>query len=422
MKKICLTVVLAAVTLLCSAEGVTGHHARKSRFMSYKGLALAGYQGWFNAEGDGAGRGWNHYYKGRLFEPGACTIDAWPDVSEYDKVYPTSFVNADGTPAKTFSSYDRSTTDLHFKWMKQYGVDGVFMQRFVVSVKSKLGLAHTNVVLENALRAATKYDRAICVMYDLSGMKAEDMQIVKDDWRALVKQMKLTSRRNNHYLYHNGKPLIAIWGVGFGGGRKYGYEEIQSLIDFFKNDEECGGCSILLGVPTYWRTLGRDTNGDPRLWEMIRQCDIVHPWHVGRYNSPESFLEFSRNIAADMEWCKREHLDYVPVVWPGFSWHNMQYPEDKTATLNKIPRLKGKFFWTQIARNVSLGATMFYYAMFDEIDEGTAIFKITNTPPVGASKFIDNDHMPSDWYLRLAGEGARMLRKEIPYSEDIPIR
>jgi len=39
------------------------------------------------------------------------------------------FRNTDGSTAKVFSSADKSTTDLHFN-DKQYGVDGVFMQRF----------------------------------------------------------------------------------------------------------------------------------------------------------------------------------------------------------------------------------------------------------------------------------------------------
>ena len=52
-----------------------------------------------------------------------------------------------------------------------------------------------------------------------------------------------------------------------------------------------------------------------------------------------------------------------------------------------------------------------YVAMFDEVDEGTAIFKVTNHPPRQAH-FVTLDGLPSDWYLRLTGEGARLLREE----------
>jgi hypothetical protein len=27
--------------------------------------------------------------------------------------------------------------------------------------------------------------------------------------------------------------------------------------------------------------------------------------------------------AQDIEWCKERGKDYLPVVFPGFSWHNM---------------------------------------------------------------------------------------------------
>ena len=42
------------------------------------GKVLCGYQGWFNAKGDGANLEWKHYgTKG--FGPGKCTVDYWPD-------------------------------------------------------------------------------------------------------------------------------------------------------------------------------------------------------------------------------------------------------------------------------------------------------------------------------------------------------
>ena len=49
------------------------------------------------------------------------------------------------------------------------------------------------------------------------------------------------------------------------------------------------------------------------------------------------------------------------------------------------------------------GAEMIYVAMFDEIDEGTAINKCTNNVSVGKGKFVDNEGQPSDFYLRLTG-------------------
>ncbi|MHB8957244.1 MAG: hypothetical protein ACYC4U_30135 [Pirellulaceae bacterium] len=48
------------------------------------GKVMCGYQGWFTTPDDGAQRGWTHYGRRGRFEPGSCTIDLWPDVSELD--------------------------------------------------------------------------------------------------------------------------------------------------------------------------------------------------------------------------------------------------------------------------------------------------------------------------------------------------
>jgi len=49
---------------------------------------------------------------------------------------------------------------------------------------------------------------------------------------------------------------------------------------------------------------------------------------------------------------------------------------------DNIPRNKGEFFWKQIAGAIESGAEMLYVAIFDEIDEGTAIFKSAHKVPV----------------------------------------
>lgn len=382
------------------------------RFKSIRNLVMAGYQGWFNTPEDGAGLGWKHFEKEKEFKPGKCTIDLWPDVSEYEKTYETAFKLPDETPAKVFSSYDASTTDLHFKWMKQYGIDGVFMQRFVVSIRNQKGKDNYNKILNNAVLSAEKYDRAICLMYDLSGMEAGEEDILIHDWKELCEKYKLVSRNNNHYVYHHGKPLVAVWGIGFNDRRKYGYEQVKKIIDFLKSE----GCSILVGVPTHWRTLTIDAVSDTRLLELVKQADIVHPWLVGRFDN-NTYEPYRKSIEEDIKWCKANGKDYMPVLFPGFSWHNMK----KDAPQNMIPRLGGRFFWKQVKGAVDAGAESLYLAMFDEIDEGTAFFKCTNTPPVGESSFITYEGEAPDHYLWLAGEAAKYLRGELRSSR-MPVR
>lgn len=382
------------------------------RFKSIRNLVMAGYQGWFNTPEDGAGLGWKHFEKEKEFKPGKCTIDLWPDVSEYEKTYETAFKLPDETPAKVFSSYDASTTDLHFKWMKQYGIDGVFMQRFVVSIRNQKGKDNYNKILNNAVLSVEKYDRAICLMYDLSGMEAGEEDILIRDWKELCEKYKLVSRNNNHYVYHHGKPLVAVWGIGFNDRRKYGYEQVKKIIDFLKSE----GCSILVGVPTHWRTLTIDAVSDTRLLELVKQADIVHPWLVGRFDN-NTYEPYRKSIEEDIKWCKANGKDYMPVLFPGFSWHNMK----KDAPQNMIPRLGGRFFWKQVKGAVDAGAESLYLAMFDEIDEGTAFFKCTNTPPVGESSFITYEGEAPDHYLWLAGEAAKYLRGELRSSR-MPVR
>jgi predicted MPP superfamily phosphohydrolase len=382
------------------------------RFKSIRNLVMAGYQGWFNTPEDGAGLGWKHFEKEKEFKLGKCTIDLWPDVSEYEKTYETAFKLPDETPAKVFSSYDASTTDLHFKWMKQYGIDGVFMQRFVVSIRNQKGKDNYNKILNNAVLSAEKYDRAICLMYDLSGMEAGEEDILICDWKELCEKYKLVSRNNNHYVYHHGKPLVAVWGIGFNDRRKYGYEQVKKIIDFLKSE----GCSILVGVPTHWRTLTIDAVSDTRLLELVKQADIVHPWLVGRFDN-NTYEPYRKSIEEDIKWCKANGKDYIPVLFPGFSWHNMK----KDAPQNMIPRLGGRFFWQQVKGAVDAGAESLYLAMFDEIDEGTAFFKCTNTPPVGESSFITYEGEAPDHYLWLAGEAAKYLRGELRSSR-MPVR
>jgi len=392
-------------------------------YPKYEGLVMAGYQGWFNAEGDGADRGWYHYRgDNNKFEPGLTKVDFWPDMADYTKKYKSPFKFADGSDAFLFSSYDEETIDLHFKWMKEYGIDGVHMQRFLGEVKpsNPSGKAHFNKVLTSALKAAKKYGRAISVMYDLSGASPEDFVALEQDWNELLETHKLFDKEANPtYLWHNGRPLMTLWGVGFNDGRKYSIQDVDKLVDNLKAADK--KVSIMLGIPYYWRTLDRDTENDPALHTLIKKVDIIMPWAVGRYSSKD----FNPNIIReDMQWASQNKVDYVPLVFPGFSWGNLK--NDPTI-YHAIPRLKGDFIWQQMSNAINAGAMSLYVAMFDEIDEGTAIFKSArekDTPLNGDRlKFVGiEDELPTDHYLWLTGEAAKWIKGGTGYTASRPQR
>ena len=107
--------VLAAIILTLPSGRILAQarkHAPTTAYPSYKGMIMAGYQGWFRAPADGV----------MYPDEKQVRIDMWPDVREYEKTYPTGLKLADGSTARFFSSTDKSTVDLHFKWMQEYGL------------------------------------------------------------------------------------------------------------------------------------------------------------------------------------------------------------------------------------------------------------------------------------------------------------
>ena len=425
---------LAMIAIPCAGQQLTrdqvidamrayaGQSADGTDRSTLNGKLMCGYQGWYTAQGDGSGRAWAHYARRGRFEPGSCTIDLWPDVSELgdDEKFATPFRYKDGSVAHVFSAHNRKTVRRHWRWMREYGIDGSFVQRFAVETISPRALNHCNVVLDACREGANVEGRAYVVMYDLSGLPAGGTARVIEDWKLLVERMRIgRDASDKAYLRHGGKPLVAVWGVGFNDGRRYTLAECRALVDFLKDDPAYGGNAVMLGVPTGWRTLDADSVKDPALHELLLKADVISPWTVGRYDSPDGAARHAKQRwAPDMEWCARRGKNYLPVVFPGFSWHNL-FPN---RPLDQIPRRDGRFLWSQLVGVKSAGATAAYVAMFDEMDEGTAIFKCTNNPPVGDSPFLTNEGLPSDHYLWLAGMGGRLIRGEVEATEAPPGR
>lgn len=384
------------------------------------GKVMCGYQGWFNVPDDGMGLGWKHWGRraSAPLGPGNITVDLWPDLSEFDddERYPTEFRLADGRTAEVFTSVNEKTILRHFEWMGEYGIDGVFLQRFANGLANERLRSNKDRVLAGVRTAAAATGRTYVVMYDLSGLKSGETARVSEDWLALRDQHRVTSDAN--YLHHEGRPLVAVWGVGFMDGgkpRDYSLDECEELVSQLRES----GCSVMLGVPTGWRELVRDSVSDRKLHDIIKMADVVSPWTPGRYRDRKSVRDHAESFwEPDGDWCSENDLDYLPVVFPGFSWHNL-----KGAKLGEIPRDGGRFLWSQFVEAKRAGAKMLYVAMFDEVDEGTAIFKCTNNPPVGDGvKFLTYDDLPSDHYLWLTGEAGRMLRGERSTSNVLPRR
>lgn len=178
----------------------------------------------------------------------------------------------------------------------------------------------------------------------------------------------------------------------------------------------------MLGVPYGWRLQERDATQDKTFRKAVLEADIISPWTVGRYRTPEGVTQHEKVMAADQAWLNERNKSYLPVAFPGFSWQNLERAHGRDSKLNAIPRRDGKFLWSQGVAARNAGAEMLYVAMFDEMNEATAIFKCTNDPPVGASNFMTYEGLPSDHYLWLTGRIGQLFKGEIAPTPEMPKR
>jgi hypothetical protein len=381
---------------------------------------LFGYQAWFACTNDGSPPNrWVHWFRSQTPVATNATFDFWPDISELDadELFATGMTMSNGTPARVYGAYKHKTVMRHFRWMHDYGIDGVFLQRFSSELGDRSFADWRNQAAYNCRAGAEAYGRVFAIMYDISGQNSNTLvATLTNDWTYLSGTMRLTN--SARYLRHKGKPVVAIWGLGF-TDRPGTAADAQAVVTWFK----AAGCTVMGGVPTNWRALTGDSKTDPAWAGVYRSFDIISPWSVGRYSSSSGADNFRQNyIVPDLAEARLNGRDYLPVIWPGFSWRNLN-----GGPLNQIPRFGGRFWWRQLYNARFAGCNMIYGAMFDEVDEGTAMYKLAPTPaqlPAQGTFVplnIDGEALPADWYLRLAREGGRMLRGEIPLTSTRPI-
>lgn len=289
---------------------------------------MVGYQGWFRAPGDGSGLGWAHYQSPdtHTFAPGHLSIEYWPDLTEAapEEKFPTAFHHADGSVASVFSSETPATIDRHFRWMADYGIDGAFVQRFAAPIighddASRARLASTDRVLAACRAAAEHRGRAFTIMYDLTGLPADSIEAVIADWKHVIDDLHV--RASPAWQHHRDRPLVAVWGVGFSDDRAYTVADTARLLDFLQNDPVYGGSAVLLGIPAWWRRQTADATADPALLPLLARADVLSPWTPGRIYDLGGVAAWVTNFwIPDRDWCRARGIDYLPVVFPGFSW------------------------------------------------------------------------------------------------------
>src|SRR5258708_5175344 len=152
-------------------------------------------------------------------------------------------------PAYPLSAGNTKTLARHFRWMQQYGLDGVLIQRFLTDIP---GLrAAGDPVLRNILAAAAQYGRAIAIEYDISG--ANSSTVLKDlqsDWTYLVDTVKVTA--HPYSLRENGKPVVSVWGIGLNDAKHPPTDPAGALevIQWFRSTAQV---TYMGGTPAYWR-------------------------------------------------------------------------------------------------------------------------------------------------------------------------
>jgi hypothetical protein len=268
-------------------------------------------------------------------------------------------------------------------------------------------------VLRDVRAAANRTGRVFCLEYDMSGANSRTLfHQLTNDWTYLTDVLKLT--QDSRYLHHNGKPVLMIF--GFYPERFPDTRLPKQIIAWFKTN---GSHGVTLIGSGWWNWRAGATGEWP---EIYRSFDGYCPWNTGNTsrvirNGVTNKYASTSYWPDDVAAATKAGMFYLPQIYPGFGWDNLQRLAPGTS---RIPRLGGDFLWKQFHDAATLGLDMAFVGMFDEVDEGTAIFKVTNLPPV-QGHFATYEGMPADWYLRLTSEGAKVIRGERTNQREMPI-
>ena len=398
-------------------------HAGGSAYSEFVGKSVAGYQAWFRV----AGRYefWHHWGNDavapdgtRWPRPNNHTFEIYPDISFYDDadLAQTGFADlGNGEPARLYNAASPSVIAQHFALMQQHGIDGVAVQRFL-GPEMRTIANNPAATLLSIRSQAENNSRLFYICYDITsnGLESTWADLIRFDWVYNIEQ-NYSLTQSPAYATVNGKPVVQVWGTGFTDNHPGTAAETIALIEWLKSR----GCYVIGGVPTYWRENRNDAKGpsqpDPAnresFEEVYKHYDMLSPWLVGRFSNLQEAQYFFSLQRQDKHYCDSLHIGYMPTLFPGFGWATWN-----TGVPNQAPRQAGSFFWEQAKNIRQTGCTNMYFSMFDEYDEGTALLSAaTDYTMLPADAYFlttsaDGRWLSSDFYLRLAGDAARMLK------------
>lgn len=385
--------------------------------------AYYGYQGWHFAPGDGRieSNNWVHWFNNNTPDEDNIHGDMWPDLSEYDQenLYPTDLKYPNGETVKTYSCFDYSTIDLHIKWMRDYGLNGCVVQRFSNSIDKSYNLEQGDKKILDVMTACEKYGVQFYVMHDAGAGDPNEVKRVTDDWKHLVDDLEIL--QSPAYAYQDGKPVYGLWGIGVTGKREWTPAQVNQILDTHNVDNSPYQSYVVGGLGGSWYS-GREQEWGP----VYERLNMIMPWRTLFYD-PYSTSRID-GMYQEKAWCDTREIDYLPVVSPGASAGNIGLAEgNPNKKRNGFPRDGGYRLWKQAYEVCKMSQKFMYIAMFDEVDEGTAMYKQVpheNGLPENCRQLsLDEDgyDLPTDWYLQLGTQIQKMMDGRSTVSEEMPI-
>jgi hypothetical protein len=214
-----------------------------------------------------------------------------------------------------------------------------------------------------------------------------------------LKQAGLFDR--SAYFYHNNTPVIEIWGIGI--RKTVSPADTLRIVTGLKQ----AGYYVIIGVGTDWQKSLTDSSSSS-YGPTYREADTVQPWTVGGYSHANYKGALLGVQTSDKKTLKDLSIEQSIVVWPGFSWGNLMH----NGVYDQIPRDNVTFYQEQLDGAVSLQPQFMFTAMFDEVNEGTAIMPTlrVNELPVN-QRFVGIDNnLDHEIYLSKAGSAAAALK------------